>query len=106
MLFLEVIKIREDLFLRPKPIKILFELFNKDEPINMNAICRATEITYPYLIGLIEEYAKAGIVTKEKKDRSVYITLTTRGFEIVSELKIIYKILEEIENGRRKEENK
>jgi DNA-binding MarR family transcriptional regulator len=91
---------KEDLFVRPKPIQILFELFGNENKI-IHDINKKTDITYSHISGILKLFRENGLISMEKKGRQVLLNLTTRGYEIVYKLKEIQRLAKEGENANK-----
>ncbi len=88
---------RQDLFARAIPAKVFFSI-NNDSDSYLNKITRKTGVTFAHINILVKKFVKWGLVTKEKKDWIVKLTLTKKGKEISDRLKGLHKAIGRIQN--------
>ena len=78
----------EDLFLREKPISILFQLDTEGDKFVLD-IGRKTSITLAHIHKIINILIEGGLVSREKKGRKILLNLTVKGKFFVEEIRKI-----------------
>lgn len=89
----------ENTLFRGKPARLLIYMLDTEmQPKTMSTIAKRTDCFFSHIQKLVIKYAEAGLMVKEKRGRTCYLSLTTKGGIIATELKKIYDKLG-IENG-------
>ncbi|MHA1222815.1 MAG: winged helix DNA-binding protein [Candidatus Heimdallarchaeaceae archaeon] len=71
----------ENLFLRPKPVKMLTSL--KSEDIKYaTQVSKVVDCTYSHTVKVLEMFRKLGLVVFEKKGRIKIVRLTDEGIDL------------------------
>ncbi|NIM46560.1 MAG: winged helix DNA-binding protein [Candidatus Aenigmarchaeota archaeon] len=71
----------ENLFLRPKPVKMLTSLKNEDIKY-ATQVSKVVDCTYSHTVKVLEIFRKLGLVVFEKKGRIKIVRLTDEGLDV------------------------
>ncbi len=71
----------ENLFLRPKPVKMLTSLKNEDIKY-ATQVSKVVDCTYSHTVKVLEIFRKLGLVVFEKKGRIKLVRLTDEGLDV------------------------
>lgn len=71
----------ENLFLRPKPVKMLTSLKNEDIKY-ATQVSKVVDCTYSHTVKVLEIFRKLGLVVFEKKGRIKIVRLTEEGLDV------------------------
>lgn len=90
-----------DVIMRDKPVRFLVMLLNgQNEKLkNVSYLARATDTTYSHTYNVLNCFIKNGLVSHEKKGRTVYLNLTKTGQEIALRLNNIIEKLSIIDKN-------
>jgi len=71
----------ENLFLRPKPVRMLTSLKNEDIKY-ATQVSKVVDCTYSHTVKVLDMFRKLGLVVFEKKGRIKIVRLTDEGIDI------------------------
>ena len=82
------------IFTRSKPALILVEILNnRTGECYASGLAKKTDCTYSHVVKLLNEYTKAGLLTRKQYGRTKTIILTKKGTEVAMGLNNILGIL-------------
>jgi len=81
------------LLLRPKPARVLIYLKGAHGAY-LSEIAKYTDTSFIFIIQLVAEFEKRGLVRKDKLGKLVYVYITKEGLEAVSHIEALVRLLD------------
>ncbi len=88
----------EDLFLHPKPVKMLTSLKNAEIQY-ATQVSKAVDCTYSHTVKVLEMFRRFGLVVFEKRGRIKIVKLTDSGQDVAHDFEGLRRKFKKMETG-------
>jgi len=93
------------LLLKKKPVKVVL-LLREEGEWYLSELARRSGVTYVYIVYLVKEFAKYGLVKADRKGKKMIVKLTDEGAQIASVLEELNRKLSARQEPEKPKEEK